>query len=466
MAEAGHSNWPASGFEALMLCPGKKVVEAAFPRTSSSYSAEGTAYHQVLTWALQEGRPAAAYVGRVVEADGYTFEIDEDNAAFVQVTIDYVRDLAGDDGVVLVDQRVNYSRYLDVPESEAWGTADVIILRGDEIIVVDLKFGRGVEVEAGHNVQPDDPKNLGQWVFKPNPQMALYALGALAGYGDFGDFTRVRMAISQPRITSKPSEYDLSVAELEAWARSTARSAVITAVNAASMYGGEIEGQAEWERTFLRPNEKSCKFCKAKATCPSLRAEVVDTIIGGHLGGTQAATPDEFADLTIEPANEIDSTKWLSVCLSKVDLIEDWCKAVRAEVERRMLAGDTVPGFKLVEGKQGNRAWSDEKAAEALLKSMRLKQEELYDFTVKSPTQIAKLGPTFDKDGKIKPPKEGAPAPTIGPRQWPKVQALITRAPPKKHVAPLSDPRPALVVTPVVDDFDPVTTELQLSDLA
>jgi hypothetical protein len=78
-------------------------------------------------------------------------------------------------------------------------------------------------------------------------------------------------------------------------------------------------------------------------------------------------------------------------------------------------------------------------------------------FAVKSPTQIAKLGPAFDKDGKIKPQKEGTPPPVIGPRQWPKVAALITRAAAKKHVAPLSDSRPALVVTPVVDDFTEVT---------
>lgn len=74
---------------------------------------------------------------------------------------------------------------------------------------------------------------------------------------------------------------------------------------------------------------------------------------------------------------------------------------------------------------------------------MRLKEAEMYDFKLISPTTAEKLH------------KAG----TIGPRQWPKVQALITQSEGKPHVAPESDSRPALVVTPVVDDFTDVTAE-------
>lgn len=432
-----HSKWSASKFEADMLCPGKNVLEAGLPNYTSKYAAEGTAAHQVLTWALQDDVPAANYIGQVITADGFIFEVDDDMARHVQVCVDYVEDLKGADGIVFADIRVNYSSYLDVPEADAWGTADVIVARGAELIVVDFKYGMGVEVSA-----------------EKNPQMSLYALGALQAYhGLVADFETVRMAISQPRIKTAPSEYDISVAEIEAWGRSTARSAVNSCRNA-QMPGGRVEFQ-----TFLRPAEKACKFCKAKATCPKLRAEVAQTI------NVSAASPEEFADSPLLVAHEHTDASWLQAALDKADLIEDWCKAVRAEVERRLLAGDGVPGYKLVEGKQGNRAWSNEKEAEALLKSMRLKEVELYDFSVKSPTQIAKLGPVFDKDGKIKPQKEGTQSPVIGPRQWPKVAALITRAGAKKHVAPVSDPRPALMVTPVVDDFTDVTVD-SVSDFA
>jgi hypothetical protein len=420
MSEAAHSLWSASKFESIMLCPGKIVLEEGKPNSTSKYAAEGTAAHQVLTWALQEERPAHAYIGRVIEADGFIFEVDMDMANHVQVCVDYANDLKGDDGTIFADIRVNYSSYLDTPEHEAWGTADVIVARGTELIVVDFKYGMGVEVDA-----------------EKNPQMSLYGLGALQAYhGLVADFETVRMAISQPRIKSAPSEWDCSVEELETWGRSTARSAVVSCKNATLHVGG-IPG--EWEKVYLRPSEKACKFCRAKATCPKLRTEVIDGTFD-----RQPASPDEFADMTplsVGDAGIHSDVQWVAACLTKVDLIEDWCKAIRAEAERRLLAGAPVPGYKLVQGKRGARQWTDAKVAEETLKTMRVKLEDMYDFKLISPTTADKL----------------AKAGTIGPRQWPKLQGLITQSEGKPHVAPVSDSRPALVVTPVVDDFTDVT---------
>lgn len=418
MTEAAHSRWSASKFESLMLCPGKIVLEAGKPNSTSKYAAEGTAAHQVLTWALQEDRPAAAYIGRVIEADGFTFEVDEDMARHVQVCVDYVNDLKGDDGTIFADSRVNYAQYLDTPEAEAWGTADVIVARGTELIVVDFKYGMGVEVSA-----------------EKNPQMSLYALGALQAYhGLVTDFETVRMAISQPRIKSAPSEYDITVDEIEAWGRGAARSAVNSCKMAQQTHHDEA-----WRGAFLRPGEKQCKFCKAKATCPALRTEVIDGTFD-----KQPASPDEFADMTplsVGDAGMHTDVQWLAACLSKADLIEDWCKAIRAEAEKRLLAGAPVPGYKLVQGKRGARQWADAKVAEETLKTMRIKLEDMYDFKLISPTSAEKLHK----------------AEVIGPRQWPKVQALFTQSEGKPHVAPVYDSRPALVVTPVVDDFTDVT---------
>lgn len=457
-----HSEWSASGFEKVMLCPGSKVLEVGQPNRSSKYSAEGTAAHQVLTWALQEKLPASAYVGRVLEVDDYAIEVTDDMAAHLQTTLDYVHDASGSDGEILADIRVCYASYLGLPSQKAWGTADVIVLKGDELLVLDLKFGQGVEVKAG-----DDERR------KPNPQMALYGLGALAEYnGLAGEFTRVRLVISQPRLSVKPSEYDLSVEELEAWGRGAARSAVCSAINAAETcvtddQGRPVPPNGNWRETFLRPGEKQCKFCRAKATCPALRDEVVSTVM--HQA---PASPDEFEGyvakargmgacattlesvLACEKSQGHSAAAWLSAALGKVDLIEDWCKAVRAEVERRLLAGEDVPGFKLVEGKQGNRAWANAAEAEAMLKTFRLKQEQMYDFTLISPTTAEKLAPKVDKKtGKPKPDQGDTP---IGIRQWTKLAALITRAPAKKHVAPADDPRPAITVQPVADEFNNV----------
>ncbi len=436
MTEPAHSLWSASKFESIMLCPGKLAMELGRPDSTSAYAAGGTAAHQVLTWALQENTPASSYLGREIDVEGQLFTVDDEMAEHVQHCLDYVRDAAGDDGLILVDQRVNYARYLGVPENEAWGTLDVAIARGVELTVLDFKYGRGVEVEAGAHREGS---------YKPNPQLGLYALGAIDLMGEMtGDtFERVKLVISQPRVRSAASEYDMPAKALLDWVSVDPVSAVMEAKDALALAndGGDIT-------PLLVPGEKQCKFCKAKATCPALRDEVSTTV-----GTGSAASPDDFIDLVQAPS-VMSESEWLAACLNKVDLIEDWCKAIRAEAEHRLQSGLDVPGYKLVQGKRGNRQWSDKEQVEAMLKTFRLKAEEMYDFSIKSPAQIAKLGPTLDKDGNPKPVKEGAPAPLIGPRQWPKLAALITQSDGKLHVAPASDPRPAISVASVADDFD------------
>ena len=421
MADAGHSSYSASGFEATMLCSGKPVMEQGKPNTSSVYAATGTVAHTLLDWHFKDGSEPAGFLGRVFQQDAFDIVVDEDMVEAVTTATRNIKEIAGD-GMILSEQRVNYSRYLNVEHDEAWGTADIIVVRGDELQVHDYKNGSGVMVYADHN-----------------PQMMLYGLGALEAVNDtLGPFTTVRLVIHQPNAQSAPSEWSCSVADLEHWALVRAGEAVDARKAAV-----ETAGAPDWSATFLRPGEKQCKFCKAKATCPALRAEVVSTIIGGHHGGEQAATPEEFANLTVEPANALDAEAWLAAALDKADLIEDWVKAVRAEVERRLLAGQPVPGYKIVQGKMGSRKWADPVEAEAALKSMRIKIEDMYDMKLISPTSAEKL----------------AKAEVIGKRQWPKLKELITQTQGKPHVAPESDSRPALTLTPVADDFNDVSVE-------
>lgn len=417
-APAKHSEWGASGFEAIMLCPGKKTLERDLPRSTSKYAAEGTAAHLVLTWCLTNGLAAHHYVGSEIEADGFAFTVDDDMARHVQTCVDYVKECAGDDGEIYVDQRVHYAAYLGKPADEAWGTLDAAVVRGNTLHVIDFKYGRGVLVQA-----------------EANPQLQLYALGMVASLRDLVDVDKVVLAISQPRVETAASEWEISLADLEAWGSTDARAAVDYADHADTMYTDPVD-MVWWAGRFLRPGEKQCKFCRASATCPALRAEVADTVFD-----QVPASPDEFEDLTTDkPAQDNGYTpEWLAACLSKVDLIEAWCTAVRAEVERRLLAGDEVPGYKLVQGKRGNRAWANQANAEALMKdTFRLKIEEMYDLKLISPTSAEKL----------------AKAKTIGPRQWPKLQALITQSDGKPSVAPASDPRPAITVQPVDEAFE------------
>lgn len=428
---AAHSKYSASGFEAATLCPGKRVMERGKPDSSSKYADEGTAAHALLADHVDGKALPSAYA-----VNGKDWPVTTEMAEAVQTALDNIRAIVGD-GMLLSEQRVNYSRFLGVPEDDAWGTSDIIGARATELQVHDYKHGMGVEVDA-----------------EDNPQMKLYALGALDAVDEvLGPFETVRLVIHQPRIKSAPSEWVISVEDLKAWGAGEARRSVGEQQGSEKMFDtSESMTHTEWERIYLRPNEKSCKFCRAKATCPALRSEVANAVSPAPA----PASPDEFAELPILDKGDIaapmdDQGAWLSASLQRVDLIEDWCKAVRAEVERRLLAGGEVTGFKVVQGKRGNRAWKNVEEAEAALKGMRLKVEEMYDLKLISPTSAEKLA----KPAK----KEGDPAPLIGPRQWTKVQALITQADGRPHVAPVSDPRPALVLTKAEDDFDTVSTE-------
>lgn len=418
MPEA-HSKWSASGFKKVMLCPGSKVLEDGAPDKSSIYAAEGTAAHELLEMVLTGGTPAAGYVGRIIKVEEtdatYEIEVTDDMARYVQQVVDFVLELKGADGVLMVEQQLCYADYLDVSRETGWGTGDVVIAKGNRLIVLDLKYGKGVEVDV-----------------EENPQLMLYGLGALDKLnGIAGDFEEVELIIAQPRINDEPSRWLTTVEHLETWGRSTARSAVATARTAE-----EHQGLVVWADTFLRPGEEQCRFCKAKAKCPKLGAEVALHV------SAAPATVDEFEQITDPKTfSEPDLARAMSAC----NLIEDWITSVRAEVERRLLAGTPVPGFKIVEGKLGNRAWDKKADVEEVLKSMRLRDDEMYERKLISPTTAEKL---LAKDS---------------PRRWARLQQYIKREPGKPSVAPLSDKRPALEVKPVADDFAVVET---IDDLA
>jgi hypothetical protein len=383
-----------------MRCPASVALEQDCPDTSSEYADEGTAAHELAQIALTENRDADAYIGRVIPVGEREFTVDEDMAAYVQVYLDEVRTLAGG-GELFVEQRVDFSSALGVEDS--FGTSDAVIVKGTELILVDLKYGRGVQVGA-----------------EQNEQMLLYAIGGLDAFGLAAEFETVRLVIVQPRL-GWTSDWSCSVDEVGSFAQHAKAAAFeVTIFLGEHLRGAEIIGA---------PGEKQCRFCKAKAICPALEKEVQESVLGS------------FEDLTAK--NVADATDKLQFVFSQalgrrmdaVELIELWCKAVRARAEAELLQGRRVDGWKLVEGRRGARRWRSAEDAEATLKAMRLRTDEMYDLSLISPTTAEKRL----KDS---------------PRRWSKIKELIEQPAGKPSVAPAYDKRPALNVA---DDFSDLT---------
>lgn len=381
-------------------------MEQGKTEQTSEFAQWGTAAHSLAETCLTAQSPPAAYEGRIFAG----VEVDAEMVECVDTYIASVRQYAeGND--LMVEQRVPIGHLTG--EADAEGTSDAIIITadGEELQVHDLKGGRGVRVDA-----------------EENDQGQIYALGALELVRLLGhEPKRVRIVIHQPRVSRAPSEWDCSVGDLMTFGTKVGE----RAFHALAVLNDE--NPAAYIH-HLHPGEKQCKFCKAKAECPALAQHALNTVAGDFVD----VTADVGAQLTgvVEQVQKFEGVA-LADLLPHLDLIREWCDAVQKHAHAELLAGHDVPGYKLVQGKRGSRGWGDEAEAEAAMKAMRLKQDEMYNFKVISPTQAEKL---LAKDS---------------PRRWVKLQALITQAEGKPSVVPITDARPAFI-TATANDFDAV----------
>ena len=383
-----------------MVCAGSVALSKDLPNPSSKYADEGTLAHALAAKCLIDGTDASGWVGAVVPGDDSATIIQTEMAAYVQVYLDNVRErIKG--GELQVEQKVDFSTW--VQHKDQKGTADALILSADgsHLTVVDLKYGRGVQVEA-----------------EENEQLMLYALGSLDRYELVADIQHVTLEIHQPRLEHL-SSWTVPLAHLHEFAQRASK-AVSNALDVVAI----IEGGGSVKATDLVDGDH-CRFCRAKAICPKLLATVEENL------GQPLAAVSQFDDLTKSPLEKLSdySLDNLAQAMRSVSLVEQWCSAVRAETESRLLGGVAVEGWKLVQGKKGNRAWIDEAAAEKYLAGA-FKHDEIYKKVLLSPTVILD-------------PKRG---PKLGPRQLKTVQGMVMQSEGRPSVAPESDKRPALVL--------------------
>ena len=227
---------------------------------------------------------------------------------------DYIREHITDpDAVVMLEQRVDFSPW--VPDG--FGTCDCIIIQGDTLTIIDYKYGQGVAVSA-----------------VDNPQMKLYALGALNDYGIAYDVKRIEMHIFQPRIDNITTD-SLSIEELTEWAEKTVKP---TAEKAAKGKGAHEAGE-------------HCRFCPHAGRCRELTKCCTEYVETHNVRvGVPVLAPFEVAEvLRMEP------------------LITLWLKRVRDQALTTLLNGGEVPGYKVVAGR-GSRSWADNLEVAAILK--------------------------------------------------------------------------------------------------
>lgn len=307
-AERAHALLSASSAHRWINCTPAPYLEAQHPDTSSDAAAEGTAAHELAEHKLRQHldipttRPESEWDSE--EMDDYT----DQYADHVMAELQRAREV--DKAAFLgIEERLDFSHI--VPEG--FGTGDALIVSDDTLTVVDLKYGKGVEVSA-----------VG------NPQMRLYALGALATYGAIYDIEQVRTVIFQPRLDNVSVE-EISVDELTAWAEDVVRPAAEKAI------AGEDELRAgEW-----------CRFCRHAAQCPALAKEMFAPVPTSAEHVPAAPDPDTLTDDQIATivAHAGELKKWLTK-------VESYALAQANE-------GRAYPGLKLVEGRSV-RKYTDE----------------------------------------------------------------------------------------------------------
>lgn len=313
MPPSEHAVLSASSANRWLHCPPSVRLSEGYIDKASVFAMEGTSAHELCEYKLRSALGMEAE-NPIENLDFYNTEMEEcaeGYATYILELVEKAKEICSDP-VVMVEQRVDFSRY--VPEG--FGTADCIIIADEILNIVDYKHGKGVEVSAENN-----------------PQMKLYALGALELFDCLYDISKVQMTIFQPRL-SNVSVFVMNKADLLNWANDE----LTTKAELAFEGKGEL-CCGEW-----------CKFCKAKANCKE-RARVNMEMAQYEFRKSSLLTDEEVVDI-----------------LSKVDELTSWASDVKNFALEQAVRGKQWPGWKVVEGRS-NRKYSDEGAVAQVVKN-------------------------------------------------------------------------------------------------
>lgn len=377
-----HAVLSASGAHRWLNCLPSARLELEFVNNESSAAAEGTAAHALCEHKLKKAlhmrskRPVSIY-----NSD----ETEEYSDAYVEFVMEQL-ELAKQsctDPLILIEQRLDFSCY--VPQG--FGTGDCIIIADRKLHIIDFKYGMGVLVDA-----------------VDNPQMKLYALGALEIYDSLYDIEEVSMTIFQPR-RENVSTWTIRVEELKDWAEKELKP------KAKKAYDGEGEYlPGEW-----------CTFCRAAVKC---RARAEEKL---KLAQSEFKLPPLLTDSEIEEV------------LSKLSDLTKWANEIIAyATDAAVNHGKEWHGFKVVEGRSV-RKYKDEDAVAEVAKANGYK--DIFRQSLITLTEMERL---------------------MGKAKFEKILGdLIYKPPGKPTLVPLSDKRPAMNVSNAKNEFNEITEECE-----
>jgi hypothetical protein len=327
-----HALLSASSSHKWLNCTPSARLEENFHEETSIFAEEGTAAHTLSEHKLKKFLKIKS---RKPKSKFDSEDMEEYTDIYVNYATELIMKVSKEckDPIVLIEQRLDFSHY--VPEG--FGTGDLVIVADESLYIVDLKYGKGVSVSA-----------------ERNPQMMLYALGALNIFESIYDFKTVNIVIVQPRLESI-STYETTIEELTKWAEEDLKPKANLAIN----------GEGE----FI-PGEH-CRFCKARTTCRARSDNFLE------LARFEFKMPDLLTDSEVEDV------------LSLADQLSKWASDVYAyATDKAIREGKEWNGYKLVEGR-ANRKYVDEDEVVKAVTSAGY--EDVYKKTLIGITEMEKL---------------------------------------------------------------------------
>lgn len=407
-----HALLSPSSAKKWLACAAALTCEADIPNESGQPAVNGTAMHALAelilnrvikgediradtykgAYALNEGKGP---IKALVKPEKGAVLITDDFVSQVNKYVDYCRPIIDAAELVEVESRVNLTRVLHpgvelngVP-LQTFGTADLVALlprsngSGEYMLIVgDLKTGR-------HKVQA-----------KENKQMMLYALGLLRVYKRLYDITAVRLVIFQP-YAGGADEWDATPEALEQFGKFASKAA-LKAIDAFE------RGKKGLKPADFRPGNDACQWCRFSESCNAKRKVAT------------GAVESDLSDDTTEMSLDQLKAEW-----DKLPLMRQHIADIEKAMYAALMRGEQVEGLKLVEGRPGNRSWSDVSEVEAVVGGMDM----AYKKVLLSPTEAEKA---------------------LDSNTWSILETLVTRKPGQPSIATADDKRPAW--TPVSDE--------------